>query len=71
MIQAGLVLEGGGMKGIYTAGALDFFLDKGIEFSSVQLFIKTERKGKRRFPGLSAYERVLRSAQPFDYGRSV
>ncbi len=35
MIQAGLVLEGGGMKGIYTAGALDFFLDKGIEFSSV------------------------------------
>lgn len=35
MVQAGLVLEGGGMKGIYTAGALDFFLDKGIEFSSV------------------------------------
>ena len=35
MIQAGLVLEGGGMKGIYAAGALDFFLDKGIEFSSV------------------------------------
>ena len=35
MYQAGLVLEGGGMKGIYTAGVLDFFLDKGIEFSSV------------------------------------
>ena len=34
MYQAGLVLEGGGMKGIYTAGVLDFFLDKGIEFSS-------------------------------------
>ena len=26
MIQAGLVLEGGGMKGIYTAGVLEFFL---------------------------------------------
>lgn len=25
MYQAGLVLEGGGMKGIYTAGVLDFF----------------------------------------------
>lgn len=35
MYQAGLVLEGGGMKGIYTAGVLDYFLDRGIEFSSV------------------------------------
>lgn len=35
MFEAGLVLEGGGMKGLYTAGVLDFFLDKGIEFSSV------------------------------------
>lgn len=24
MYQAGLVLEGGGMKGVYTAGVLDF-----------------------------------------------
>lgn len=35
MYQAGLVLEGGGMKGVYTAGVLDFLMDKGIEFSSV------------------------------------
>lgn len=35
MYHAGLVLEGGGMKGIYTAGVLDFFLEKGIEFTSV------------------------------------
>lgn len=34
MYQAGLVLEGGGMKGIYTAGVLDFFLEKEIEFSA-------------------------------------
>ena len=34
MYQAGLVLEGGGMKGIYTAGVLDFFMDQNIEFSS-------------------------------------
>ena len=35
MYHAGLVLEGGGMKGIYTAGVLDLFLDKGLEFSSI------------------------------------
>lgn len=34
MYQAGLILEGGGMKGIYTAGVLDFFLEKEIDFSS-------------------------------------
>lgn len=35
MYQAGLVLEGGAMKGIYTAGVLDFFLDHQIVFSNV------------------------------------
>lgn len=35
MYQAGLVLEGGGMKGFYTAGVLDFFLEKGIDFSRI------------------------------------
>lgn len=34
MYQAGLVLEGGGMKGVYTCGVLDFFLDKNMEFSA-------------------------------------
>ena len=35
MVNGGLVLEGGGMKGIFTAGVLDFLMDKGIMFSSV------------------------------------
>lgn len=35
MYQGGLILEGGGMKGIYTAGVLDFFLEKDLLFSSV------------------------------------
>lgn len=34
MYRAGLVLEGGGMRGIYTAGILDFFLDKNMIFES-------------------------------------
>ncbi len=33
MYQAGLVLEGGGMKGLYTSGVLDFFMEKDIMFS--------------------------------------
>ncbi len=33
--EAGLVLEGGGMRGVYTAGVLDALLDKEIIFSSI------------------------------------
>jgi len=35
MYHAGLVLEGGGMKGVYTSGVLDLFLDKGLEFDHI------------------------------------
>lgn len=35
MYNVGLVLEGGGMRGIFTAGVLDFFLEKDIEFSQI------------------------------------
>ena len=35
MYQAGLVLEGGGMRGVYTAGVLDAFLEEDIEFSHI------------------------------------
>lgn len=30
--RTGLVLEGGGMRGVFTAGALDYLMDKGIRF---------------------------------------
>lgn len=30
--QTGLVLEGGGMRGVFTSGVLDYFMDKGIRF---------------------------------------
>jgi len=35
MYEAGLVLEGGGMRGMYTAGVLDFFMDNNLEFKNV------------------------------------
>ncbi|WP_342453067.1 patatin family protein [Youngiibacter multivorans] len=31
----GLVLEGGGMRGLYTAGVLDYFMEKGLYFPYV------------------------------------
>ncbi len=34
MYQAGLVLEGGGMRGMFTCGVLDFFMEKGIVFQN-------------------------------------
>lgn len=33
--KTGLVLEGGGMRGIYTAGVLDVFMENGLEFDGV------------------------------------
>lgn len=30
--QTGLVLEGGGMRGVFTVGVLDYFMDRGIWF---------------------------------------
>lgn len=34
MDKYGLILEGGGMRGIYTAGVLDFFIENNIEINS-------------------------------------
>lgn len=35
LYNAGLILEGGGMRGVYTGGVLDAFIEHDIEFSSV------------------------------------
>ena len=35
MYKSGLVLEGGGSRGIYTAGVLDAFMENNIEFPYV------------------------------------
>lgn len=35
MYHAGLILEGGGMRGVYTAGVLDAFLEEEIQFSDI------------------------------------
>ena len=35
MYEAALVLEGGGMRGLYTAGVLDYFLENNIMFKNI------------------------------------
>ena len=35
MLNYGLVLEGGGLRGLYSSGVIDVFLEKGIEFPLV------------------------------------
>lgn len=63
MYQAGLILEGGGMKGAYTSGVLDYFLEKGVEFSScygvssgaVNLCSFLSKQKKRGFKSLTGY----------------
>ena len=39
MKDIGLVVEGGGMRGVYTAGVLDFFMEKNLN--------ETARIGKK------------------------
>ena len=34
-MKTGLVLEGGAMRGIYTAGVLDAFMEQGLHFDGV------------------------------------
>jgi len=34
-VNTGLVLEGGGVRGIYTAGVLDVFMERGLRFDGV------------------------------------
>ena len=37
MKDIGLVVEGGGMRGVYTAGVLDFFMEKNIYFNDKKI----------------------------------
>lgn len=35
LIRAGLILEGGGMRGVYTAGVLDLLMEEGLWFQNI------------------------------------
>lgn len=56
MYQAGLVLEGGGMKGVYTAGVLDFFWTKRLHLLIVTVFPWEPARSAAIFPHSGAEE---------------
>ena len=35
MIKTGLILEGGGMRGLFTAGVIDVLMEKGVTFDGM------------------------------------
>ena len=47
-MKIGMVLEGGAMRGMYTAGVLDVFLDKDVKVEDLDKYnikyYKTEKK---------------------------
>ena len=43
MVKGGLVLEGGGMRGLYTAGVLDYFLEQGLLSNKSPVVIRLRR----------------------------
>lgn len=61
--RLGLVLEGGGMRGVYTAGVLDFFLEEnffvdgviGVSAGAVQAVNFVSRQEKRGFRVIATY----------------
>ena len=34
-MKHGLVLEGGGLRGLFTAGVLDVFMERGVKFDGI------------------------------------
>ena len=80
MNRTGLVLEGGAMRGIYTAGVLDVFLEEGIHFDGVigvsagaihGISYVAKQKGR----SIRYYKKVLQRPavyeflEPFDHGK--
>lgn len=64
--KMGLVLEGGGMRGAFTCGVLDYFMDMGIEFPYVigvsagachALSFLSRQRGRARFSAIDMYQK--------------
>lgn len=64
--RAGLVLEGGGMRGVFTCGVLDCFMDRGIRFPYVigvsagacnGLSYMSWQRGRARFSNIDMLEK--------------
>lgn len=72
--EIGLVLEGGGMRGAYTAGVLDFFLDAGIEFPLITATSSSALLGsyfvtKQRGSNLDIFEELMSNPETISFRR--
>lgn len=65
-LQTGLVLEGGGMRGVFTCGVLDNFMDRGIRFPYVigvsagacnGLSYLSDQRGRAKFSNIDMLEK--------------
>ena len=71
-MKTALVLEGGAMRGIYTCGVLDAFLDKNIEFDyvigvSAGAALGSSYVSKQRGRNLEIYERYVNDKRYMSY----
>ena len=64
--QTGLVLEGGGMRGVFTVGVLDYFMDHNIWFpytigvsagASNGISYASRQRGRSRFSNIDLLEK--------------
>ena len=65
--RTALVLEGGGMRGLFTAGVLDFFLEQKLHFDDCLAVSAGVRPEGARIPlrhSLSERQTVLQRVQP-------
>lgn len=74
--NVGLILEGGGMRGIYTAGVLDFFCDAGIDFplvatASSGALIGSYYKAKQRGKNYQVFEQIMRNPEAISFKRML
>ena len=74
MTGTGLILEGGGMRGAYTAGVLDFFQDKGIEFpfvsaTSSSALIGSYYVAKQKGANIEILQNILSNREAISFKR--
>lgn len=74
--EIGLVLEGGGMRGAYTAGVLDFFLDAGIDFPLVTAASSSALLGsyfltKQKGTNLKIFKELMRNRETISFKRML
>ena len=74
--NSGLILEGGGMRGVFTSGVLDCLMDKGIRFPYTigvsagacnGLSYMSNQRGRAKFSNIDLFDTFPNEIIPYDY----